>query len=180
MPHIVEATHSPSGSWRRANAGCSRQPGVEQPVVGPGERLQVGAVEIERGERGELPVGAEQDRVVQVGQQQRSGAHWKNAMDYMNAGKIGDLRKVNVWGNFNYGIGPMKAPDEAIPAGVDFDMWLGPAPQRSFNKTRFHGSCRMFCWNWQTGNIPQRSCSAYCWSALRWRCSISYMRVGSR
>ena len=92
------------------------------------------------------------NRVVQVGQQQRSGAHWKNAMEYMNAGKIGDLRKVNVWGNFNYGIGPVKAPDEAIPAGVDFDMWLGPAPQRSFNKTRFHGSWRMF-WDYGGGLV---------------------------
>ena len=91
-------------------------------------------------------------RVVQVGQQQRSGTHWKNAMDYMNAGKIGDLRKVNVWGNFNYGIGQMKAPDEAVPAGVDFDRWLGPAPKRSFNKTRFHGSWRMF-WDYGGGLV---------------------------
>jgi len=41
------------------------------------------------------------NRVVQVGQQQRSGAHWKQAMDFMNAGRIGTLRKVNIWGNFN-------------------------------------------------------------------------------
>lgn len=92
------------------------------------------------------------NRVVQVGQQQRSGVHWKNAMEYMNAGKIGDLRKVNVWGNFNYGIGQMKAPDEAPPADVDFNMWLGPAPQRSFNKTRFHGSWRMF-WDYGGGLV---------------------------
>lgn len=92
------------------------------------------------------------NRVVQVGQQQRSGAHWKKAMDYMNAGKIGDLRKVNIWGNFNYGIGAMKIPDEAVPAGVDFDMWLGPAPKRSFNKARFHGNWRMF-WDYGGGLV---------------------------
>lgn len=92
------------------------------------------------------------NRVVQVGQQQRSGDHWKKAMEYMNAGKIGDLRKVNVWGNFSYGIGAPKAPDEAVPAGVDFDMWLGPAPQRSFNKTRFHGNWRMF-WDYGGGLV---------------------------
>ncbi|MDB5249164.1 MAG: oxidoreductase domain protein [Segetibacter sp.] len=92
------------------------------------------------------------NRVVQVGQQQRSGEHWKKAMDFMNAGKIGDLRKVNIWANFNYGIGQLKAPDEAVPAGVDFDRWLGPAPQRSFNKTRFHGSWRMF-WDYGGGLV---------------------------
>ncbi|GAA4315116.1 Gfo/Idh/MocA family oxidoreductase [Compostibacter hankyongensis] len=92
------------------------------------------------------------NRVVQVGQQQRSGAHWKQAMDFMKAGKIGQLRKVLVWGNFGYGIGQKKVPDSAVPPGVDFDMWLGPAPQRSFNAARFHGSWRMF-WDYGGGLI---------------------------
>ncbi len=90
------------------------------------------------------------NRVVQVGQQQRSGEHWKKAMDFMKAGKIGQLRKVQIWGNFNYGVGQPVAADEPVPAGVDFDMWLGPSPQRSFNKTRFHGSWRMF-WDYGGG-----------------------------
>ncbi|MEO6638991.1 MAG: Gfo/Idh/MocA family oxidoreductase [Ginsengibacter sp.] len=89
-------------------------------------------------------------KVVQVGQQQRSGDHWKTSMDMIKAGKLGQLRKSNVWANFNYGIGQLKVPDEPVPAGVDFDMWLGPAPQRSFNKARFHGSWRMF-WDYGGG-----------------------------
>jgi len=89
-------------------------------------------------------------RVVQVGQQQRSGDHWRKALDYIKNGNIGQLRKVNVWGNFNYGIGQKKVPDSAVPEGVDFDMWLGPAPQRSFNAARFHSSWRMF-WDYGGG-----------------------------
>jgi predicted dehydrogenase len=90
------------------------------------------------------------NRVVQVGQQQRSGDHWKKALDFIKSGNIGKLRKINVWGNFNYGIGQKKVPDSAVPEGVDFDMWLGPAPQRSFNAARFHGSWRMF-WDYGGG-----------------------------
>ena len=90
------------------------------------------------------------NRVVQVGQQQRSGNHFKSAIDFIKAGKIGQLRKVNIWGNFNYGIGRIKVPDIAVPAGVDFDQWLGPAPMRSFNAARFHGSWRMF-WDYGGG-----------------------------
>jgi predicted dehydrogenase len=90
------------------------------------------------------------NKIVQVGQQQRSGDHWKTAMDFIKGGKIGKLRKILVWGNFNYGIGQPNMPDEPVPAGVDFEMWLGPAPQRSFNKTRFHGSWRMF-WDYGGG-----------------------------
>jgi hypothetical protein len=71
-------------------------------------------------------------------------------MDFLNTGRIGQLRKVNIWANFNYGVGQPKVPDEAVPPGVDFDMWLGPAPQRSFNRNRFHGSWRMF-WDYGGG-----------------------------
>lgn len=90
------------------------------------------------------------NRVVQVGQQQRSGAHWKQAMEFMNAGHTGTLRKVNIWGNFNYGVGEKIVPDSPVPAGVDFEMWLGPAPERTFNKNRFHGNWRMF-WDYGGG-----------------------------
>ncbi|TDB66885.1 Gfo/Idh/MocA family protein [Arundinibacter roseus] len=89
-------------------------------------------------------------RVVQVGQQQRSGDHWKKALDFIKSGQIGMLRKVNVWGNFRYGIGQPLAVDSPVPDGVDFDQWLGPAPTRSFNKSRFHGSWRMF-WDYGGG-----------------------------
>ncbi len=90
------------------------------------------------------------NRVVQVGQQQRSGEHWKEAMDMIRAGKFGQLRKVNIWANFNYGVGADVVADEPVPPGVDFDMWLGPAPKRTFNKARFHGSWRMF-WDYGGG-----------------------------
>jgi predicted dehydrogenase len=89
-------------------------------------------------------------RVAQVGQQQRSGDHWQKARDFIKAGKIGQLRKVQIWANFSYGIGQPVVPDEAVPAGVDFDMWLGPAPKRTFNSARFHNSWRMF-WDYGGG-----------------------------
>lgn len=89
-------------------------------------------------------------RVVQVGQQQRSGAHWQKIMEFIKSGNIGQLRKVQIWANFNYGVGQPVVPDEPVPPGVDFDMWLGPAPQRTFNKARFHGSWRMF-WDYGGG-----------------------------
>jgi predicted dehydrogenase len=89
-------------------------------------------------------------KVVQVGQQQRSGDHWQSAMRYIKSGELGELRKTLVWANFNYGAGQAKVPDSPVPPGVDFDMWLGPAPARSFNKARFHGSWRMF-WDYGGG-----------------------------
>lgn len=90
------------------------------------------------------------NRIVQVGQQQRSSPVWKGAMEYIQAGHIGKLRKANIWANFHYGIGARKQSDEPVPAGVDFDLWLGPAPERSFNPARFHGNWRHF-WDYGGG-----------------------------
>jgi predicted dehydrogenase len=90
------------------------------------------------------------NRIVQVGQQQRSGFIFQKAMEMIRSGSIGKLRKINIWANFNYGIGGAVVPDEPVPAGVDFDMWLGPAPQRTFNTSRFHGIWRMF-WDYGGG-----------------------------
>jgi predicted dehydrogenase len=83
-------------------------------------------------------------RLVQVGQQQRSGSHWKSAIEFVRSGKLGTVRQVKFWANFNYGAGNMPVPDSTPPAGVEYDRWLGPAPKRPFNKNRFHGSWRMF------------------------------------
>jgi len=89
-------------------------------------------------------------QIVQVGQQQRSGFIFKKAMDLIKTGEIGTLRKVNIWANFEYGVGPRIVHDSPVPEGVDYDMWLGPAPLRPFNKNRFHGSWRHF-WNYGGG-----------------------------
>jgi predicted dehydrogenase len=89
-------------------------------------------------------------RVVQVGQQQRSNPTFLESMKLIKEGRIGKLRKVNIWANFNYGIGPEPLPDEPVPEGVDYDMWLGPAPKRPFNPNRFHGSWRHF-WDYGGG-----------------------------
>jgi predicted dehydrogenase len=90
------------------------------------------------------------DKIVQVGQQQRSGFVFQKTMELIKTGKIGTLRKVNIWANFPYGLGPIPVPDEQPPQGVDYDMWLGPAPQRPYNKNRYHGSWRHF-WDYGGG-----------------------------
>lgn len=91
-------------------------------------------------------------KTVQVGQQQRSGFIFNKAMELIKDGKIGALRKIQMWAYFEYGVGPEIVPDEAVPAGIDYDMWLGPAPKRAFNKNRYHGSWRHF-WDYGGGVV---------------------------
>lgn len=89
-------------------------------------------------------------KIVQVGQQQRSGFVFQESMKMIKEGTIGKLRKVNIWGNFNYGTGSDPLKDGPVPEGVDYDMWLGPAPKRPFNMNRFHGSWRHY-WDYGGG-----------------------------
>lgn len=89
-------------------------------------------------------------RIVQVGQWQRSGPHWKAAIDFVRSGKLGTLRTVKTWAFMPYGKNFPVKPDEPAPAGVDYEMWLGPAPKRPFNRNRFHGSFRYF-WDYAGG-----------------------------
>ncbi|MDR1202719.1 MAG: Gfo/Idh/MocA family oxidoreductase [Tannerellaceae bacterium] len=93
---------------------------------------------------------AEYNRIVQVGQQQRSGQHWNEMISYLQTGALGTIGHVHVWANFDYGALMNKVKDSAPPTGVDYTMWLGPAPERPFNNQRFHGSWRMF-WNYGGG-----------------------------
>ena len=90
------------------------------------------------------------NRVVQVGQWQRSDPHWDEAANFLKVGNIGRIRTVKVWA---YQDGkptlPVK-PDCDAPAGVDYDMWLGPAPKRPFNPYRFHYNFRFF-WDYAGG-----------------------------
>lgn len=91
-------------------------------------------------------------RIVQVGQQQRSSETWLGVMDFLRSGKLGKVQKVDIWGNFNYGLGPLRQPDGPAPPGVNYDLFLGPAPARPFNPARFHGSWRFF-WDYGGGLI---------------------------
>ncbi|MDR6805157.1 putative dehydrogenase [Dyadobacter sp. BE34] len=90
------------------------------------------------------------NRVVQVGQWQRSQKHFRDAVDFVHSGKLGKVGLVKVWGYFNYGNPILKQPDGSAPAGVDYGMWLGPAMKRPFNPNRFHGSFRWF-WDYAGG-----------------------------
>ncbi len=88
--------------------------------------------------------------VVQVGQWQRSGAHYAKAMDVVRSGVLGDIRLVKCWAYQGWMLPGLKVPDTAPPPGVDYAMWLGPAPTVPFNPSRFHFDFRWF-WDYAGG-----------------------------
>jgi len=89
------------------------------------------------------------NRIVQLGTQSRSG--FADAMEYIRGGKLGRVVMAKAWESTRQSsLG--HPPDASPPSGVDYDLWLGPAPKRPFNPLRFHGNWRWF-FDYGTGDL---------------------------
>jgi predicted dehydrogenase len=87
------------------------------------------------------------ERVVQLGTQRRSSAHHQSAAEFVRSGKLGKVPFARAWiAGDRKTIG--RKADAPVPAGVDYDLWTGPAPERPFNPNRFHYNWH---WNWDYG-----------------------------
>jgi len=117
-------------------------------------------------------------RIVQMGTQQHSGEHYHEAVKLIREGEIGDVGTVRSWVTHLRDPLPPK-PDCEPPEGVDFDLWLGPAPSRPFNPSKFHYNWR---WFWDTGsgelgNWGVHQIDIACW-ALELRDPIAVYSTG--
>jgi len=75
-------------------------------------------------------------RILQVGSQQRSDARFRFACELVRNGRIGRLHTVRV----GFGADPPCGvqPVMPVPRGLDYDMWLGPAPWSAYTEKRVH------------------------------------------
>jgi predicted dehydrogenase len=89
-------------------------------------------------------------RIVQMGAQRRSSPTYAQALEFVRSGQLGKVGLARAWAYLDW-IQPIgQPPDGPVPEGVDYDMWLGPAPQRPFNPNRFHFNFRWF-WDYAGG-----------------------------
>jgi predicted dehydrogenase len=103
-------------------------------------------------------------RVVQSGLQQRSGAHFQSAIELVKSGKLGKVSLAKAWTvHRRKSIGFRK--DSATPDGVNYDLWLGPAPSRPFNANRFHYNWH---WFWDYGSGELGNWGAHMLDLARW------------
>lgn len=93
------------------------------------------------------------NRVVQVGTQQRSASHFEEVRQIIQGGELGQIHFVRIWNYRNqYPDGIGRAEDSLAPRDLDWDFYLGPAPDVPFNRHRFLWSFRYF-WDY-AGGIP--------------------------
>ncbi len=116
-------------------------------------------------EGGKLVEAAKKYRViVQDGAEQRSNPCAQSMAAFLHNGGLGEVYMAKgicyKWRNT---IG--RFPDETPPDGVDYDLWLGPAPRRPFNRNRFHYNWH---WNWDYGNGDMGNQGVHEMDIARW------------
>lgn len=105
--------------------------------------------------------------VVQVGSQQRSDKAFRKAAEIVRNGWIGEIKEVYAWlGDF-----PKATldPEEAIPAGFNYDKWLGPAPFEPYTAKRVDGtySGGWRCY-WDYGSRKNGDWGAHHFDIVQW------------
>ena len=89
-------------------------------------------------------------RMVQHGTQARSSKGITEGIEYLRSGELGKVRMAKA---INCQLrGPIgRVADSETPPNVNYDLWLGPAPKRPFNRNRFHYNWHWF-WDYGTGD----------------------------
>jgi predicted dehydrogenase len=75
-------------------------------------------------------------RVVQCGTQNRSAGYAFSAREYIASGKLGKIVTVKAYCMLPGTCEWILKPDSPVPAGLDWEMWLGPAPSVPYNLSR--------------------------------------------
>ncbi len=110
------------------------------------------------------------NRIVQHGSQTRSSPSIQEAFKQMREGLLGEVYMTRgLCYKPRNTIG--KAPVEPVPAGVDYDLWTGPAPKREFTKNRFHYNWH---WFWDTGNGDFGNQGIHEVDISRWGLGVTY------
>ncbi|MFI4874668.1 MAG: Gfo/Idh/MocA family oxidoreductase [Blastopirellula sp. JB062] len=97
---------------------------------------------------------ANQDKIAtQMGTQIHATENYRRAVELIQSGAIGPVTEAHVWCSRT--INPVEIaslPGESVPAGFDWDVWLGPAAKRPYNKQYWHGGNLNWNRRWEFGN----------------------------
>jgi predicted dehydrogenase len=110
------------------------------------------------------------NRIVQHGTQIRSAPAIQEAVKGLGEGVIGEVYLARgLCFKWRDTIG--HAPEEAVPAGVHYDLWTGPAPLKPFTRNRFHYKWH---WNWDTGNGDLGNQGIHQIDVARWGLGVKF------
>lgn len=124
----------------------------------------------------------------QMGTQIHAGDNYRRVVELIKTGAIGTVREVHVWVGRAWGwhgseeeakkhgdiVAVQDRPEKAdpIPAGLDWDLWIGPAPMRPFNNVYFPGP-KWYRW-WDFGNGTMSDLGSHFVDLPFWALDLDY------
>ncbi len=110
------------------------------------------------------------NRICQHGSQSRSNPGMIEGIKHVQDGTIGDVYMARaLCYKWRASIG--RTTEEAVPAGVHYDLWTGPAPMKPFTRNRFHYNWH---WIWDTGNGEAGNQAIHEVDIARWGLGVRY------
>lgn len=102
--------------------------------------------------------------VTQMGSQIHAGDNYRRVVELVQTGTVGKISEVHVWVGVKYDGGRLLT-DKPKPASVDWDLWLGPSPKRTYVEATINGkheTVHPFHWRWfwdyGTGGLGDFGC----------------------
>lgn len=96
--------------------------------------------------------------ITQMGNQIHSHIAYRSGVAYIRSGVIGKIKEVHSWCAAKYTHGPRPEGGEPIPAGLDWDGWIGTAPHRPYRKDLYHPKKWREWQDFGTGTIGDFGC----------------------
>ncbi len=118
----------------------------------------------------EIQAARKYDRLVQVGTQSRSMPHYREAIEYLRSGKLGKVHAAKAW-NSQLRRRVNAVADSAVPKGIDWDIWQGPAPEHPYNENRYTYGWR---WLWDYGTGDMGNDGVHDLDIARWGLGVDY------
>lgn len=109
------------------------------------------------------------DRLIQHHAERRTYQGFREAMQFLHEGGLGEVYLAKgLCYKWRDSIG--HTPEEPVPQGVHYDLWLGPAPERPFSRNRFHYNWH---WHWDYGNGDIGNQGAHQMDIARWGLNVT-------
>jgi predicted dehydrogenase len=96
--------------------------------------------------------------VTQMGTQIHAGDNYRRVVEIIRSGAIGDVHEVHVWVGKGWGGGDRPESSDPVPPYLDWNLWLGPAPERPYKAGRYHPAQWRRWWDFGQGTLGDMGC----------------------
>ncbi|MEZ6033637.1 MAG: Gfo/Idh/MocA family oxidoreductase [Planctomycetaceae bacterium] len=101
---------------------------------------------------------AEKGVATQLGTQIHAENNYRRVTEIIKSGAIGDVTEAHVWVGKEWGGGERPTKVDPVPANLNWDLWLGPAPERPYADGRYHPANWRRWWDFGQSTLGDMGC----------------------